>query len=82
MFTKIPIDCLVGNIVEILKVGLIEWSFDNWIYISNFQSANFYDLPFDVDQRLITRQQIYLINDDIVERLNNGFIVDVYTNQI
>ena len=47
--------------------------------VSNPQIFDFDDLPFYGDQRLINGQQIYLINDDIVERLNNGLIVDVYT---
>ena len=50
------------------------------MYISNPQNDNFNDLLFDGHQSLITRQRIYRVNYDIVERLNNGFIVDVYTN--
>ena len=34
------------------------------------------------DERLITRWQIYRINDDIVLRLNNGLIISVKTNQM
>ena len=49
---------------------------------SNDQNFDFDDLPFDNDERLTTRQQIYHINDDIVERLNNGSIVGVYTNKM
>ena len=52
------------------------------MYVSNPQNSDFNDLTFDGDQRLITGRQIYFVNDDIVERLNNGFIVDIYTNQI
>ena len=52
------------------------------MYVSNPQNSGFYDLPFDGDERLITRRQIYRINDNIKERLNNGLIVDVYTNKM
>ena len=50
--------------------------------VSNPPNANFGDLPFDGDQRFITRRQIYCINEYIVEILNNGLIVDVYMNGI
>ena len=50
------------------------------MYVRNPWNANFDDLNFDGDQRLINRRQIYRINDDIVEILNNGPIVDVYMN--
>ena len=50
------------------------------MYVSNPQNSDFGYLPFDGDQRLITGQRIYLVNDDIVERLENGLIVDVYMN--
>ena len=36
------------------------------MYEGNPQSSDFGDLPFDGDERLITRQRIYCINDDIV----------------
>ena len=52
------------------------------MYVSNPKNVNLDYLLLDGDQRLITRQQIYRIYYDNVERLNNGFIVDVYTNQI
>ena len=52
------------------------------MYKSNPQNSDFDDLPFDGDERLITRWQINRINDDVIERLNNGLIVDVYTNKI
>ena len=51
------------------------------MYVSNPGNANFYDFPFDGDERFITRRQIYRVNDDISERLTNGLIVDVYTNK-
>ena len=50
------------------------------MYVSNPQNAYFHYLPLYFNQRLITGQQIYLVNDDIVESLNNGLIVDIYTN--
>ena len=34
------------------------------------------------DQRLISGQQIYSVNDDITERLNNGLIVDININRM
>ena len=52
------------------------------MYVSNPQNADFGDLRFDFGQRLITRQWIYCINGDIIERLSNAFVVDVYTNLI
>ena len=50
------------------------------MYVSNPRNDNFNDLLFDGHQCLITRQQIYGVNYNIIERLNNGFIVDVCTN--
>ena len=52
------------------------------MYESNPRNANFDGLPFEGNEMLITRQQIYSIKDDIIERLNNGSIVDVYTNRM
>ena len=52
------------------------------MYKSNPQNSDFDDLPFDGDERLSTIFQINIINDDIIERLNNGLLVDVYTNEI
>ena len=43
---------------------------------------NFNYLHLDGDERLITTRQIYCIYNDIVERLNNGLIVDVNKNQM
>ena len=48
------------------------------MYEINPQNDDFDDLPFDVDQSLITRKRIYRINDDIVNRLNNCLIFDIY----
>ena len=50
------------------------------MYESNPWNADFDDLSFDGNERFITRQWIYRINDDIIERLNNGSIFDIYTN--
>ena len=52
------------------------------MYESNPQNANFVDLNFDSDQRLISGQQIYHVNYDIVFRLNNCLIVDLYINRM
>ena len=52
------------------------------MYLRNPQNTDFGDLPLDCDQRLITRWRIYCIYDVIIETLTNGFIVDVYTNQM
>ena len=77
---KKPIDYLKNNILERLKVSSIKSSFDNWIYVSNPQNANFYDLPLYGDQRLIAGRKIYHVNGDILYRLNNVSIVEIYTN--
>ena len=42
------------------------------MYESNLWSPNFNYLPFDGDQSLIDRRQIYHVNDYIVEILKNG----------
>ena len=52
------------------------------MYVGNPWNDDFNDLTFDGDQILITRERIYSIHDDIVERLNNGSIVDVYSNRM
>ena len=64
-----PIDCSYTNILKRLIVILIGQSFENWKCGCNHQSAKFDDFPFYYDQRLITRQLIDSINDNIVERL-------------
>ena len=79
-FEKRPIDRLNDNIIEGLKVSLIEWLFDKLKYVSNPQNSDLCDLSFDCGKMLITRRWIYHINDWIVEILNNDSIVDVYTN--
>ena len=80
LFKKKPTDHLNDNKVETLKVCLIKLFFDKWMYVSNPQNSDFGDLTFYVYQRLIVGRQIYSVNDDIVERLENGLIVDVYMN--
>ena len=57
-------------------------SCNNWMYKSNPLNSNFDDFLFDGNERLITIWQIYHINDDIVEGLNNGSIIGIYTNWI
>ena len=52
------------------------------MYVINPKNVNLDYLLLDGDQRLITRQQIYRIYDDNVERFNNGPIVDVYMNRM
>ena len=66
LFTKRPIDCLTDNNVEILKVVLIEQSLDYRRYTSNIQKYNFGDLPFDGNEMLIARRQLYCRNDFII----------------
>ena len=57
------------------------------MYESNPRNANFVDLPFDDDQRLIDRRWIYCVIDNILELLNNivetldnGLIIDGLIN--
>ena len=68
---------LTDNSVERLKISLIERSLDNIIYKINPQNANFYDLTFDGDDRLIARQWLYSVNNDILFMLINGSSVYV-----
>ena len=81
-FTKRSIDSLTNNIVERSKVSSIKILFDNLKCVSNPWNAKFSESTFYGNQRLITRQQIYCINDNIVEILNNILIIDVYTKLI
>ena len=74
MFTERPIYRLIGNKVEILNVSSIKRSLDNIIYESNPRNADFDDLPFDGDERLIVIQRLYRINDDISFMYINGSI--------
>ena len=65
-----------------MNVSSIERSFDNYTYEINNWNADFDDSPFDDDESLITRQQIYRIHKDIIEKLNNGLSIDVYMNRM
>ena len=47
------------------------------MYENNYWNADFGDLTFDIDERLITRWQIYSVKYDIIFRLNNGSIVNL-----
>ena len=60
---------LTNNVVERLKVSSIQKLFDNRIYESNHQNDDSDDLPFDGYERLITRQRLYCIHDNIVFKL-------------
>ena len=60
LFTKQPIDSLTNNSLKMLKVSLIKQSLDNRIYKSSYQNYDFNDLPFDGDERMIARRQLYL----------------------
>ena len=55
LFTERSIYRLTDNSVDRLQVSLIEKYFDNLIYESNTQNANFDDLPFVGGERLIAR---------------------------
>ena len=68
LLSERPIYCLTNNKVERLKVCLIKQSLDNRIYDSNPRNADFDDLSFDGDERLIDRRQLYRINDNIIFR--------------
>ena len=50
------------------------------MYVSNPRNADFDDLRFYGGQRFIAGRIMYGINDDTVEILNTGLIVDIYTN--
>ena len=50
------------------------------MYKSNPRNDDFIDLSFDGDQRLIPKRQLYSVKYDIVLRLKNSLIVDIYTN--
>ena len=52
------------------------------MYVINPRYYDLSDVPFDDDERLIAKRQIYRINNNSVERLNNGSIVDINMNQI
>ena len=65
-----------------MKVSPIERWFDKLVYESYPQNCDFGNLSFDGDEILMARQQIYCINDDIVDRLNNDSIVDMCMNRM
>ena len=52
------------------------------MYESNTQNASFYDLPFDDDESLITRQKYISYKLWYRRKVENSPIIDVYTNQI
>ena len=58
-----------------LSLSLVNITFPILFAIVSY--ANFDDLPFDGDERLIARRRISRINDDIVFRLKNGSSVDL-----
>ena len=60
----------------------MEQSLDNRIYQSNHQNDDFGSLPFDGDERLISRLQLYHINYIIVFSYLNGLSVCIKTNQM
>ena len=68
LFTERPIYCLTDNNVEMLKVSLIKRWLDNIRHKSNPQNADFDDLPFDGNERLIVRLRLYHIEDNVVFR--------------
>ena len=59
---------------------MTEQLFDNILYKSNPLNTNFDDLPFDGDERLISRWWIYHTHNDIVESLNNGSRIYIKMN--
>ena len=70
------------NVQNWLELGpqlpsLIEQSFYNRMYESNPRNDDFDGLPFDGDERLINRRQLYPLHANIVFSLNNGSSVDV-----
>ena len=67
--------------MERLKVSSIGSMFENPRYVNNTENAEFDYLLFNGNQKLYQRR-IYHVNDNIVERLNNGFIAYVHTNKI
>ena len=68
--------------LERLKVSSAKLYYDNRKYESNPQNDDFYDLYFDSSKRLIARQQLNCIHDNITFMLNRSSRVDVYLNQM
>ena len=52
------------------------------MHVSNTWNDNYDDLAFGGDPRLISRQRINFINDDIVENFINGSIVDLHESNV
>ena len=73
-------DSLTDNKVERLKVSLTKQLLDNRRYEINHQVADFDDLNFDGDGRLISRGRLYLINDIFLFSWINGLSAYVKTN--
>ena len=71
------IDFSIDSILERLKFSSIELSFDNRIYWIYPQDTHLDDFPIDGNERLINKQIIYGINDNIIFILKNGSSVDV-----
>ena len=61
LFIKRQIYPLIDNIVERLKVNLIKLLLDNKIYQINPWNADFDDLPFDGEKRLLAKRRLYHI---------------------
>ena len=80
LFTKPPIDRSFNNILETLKVSPIELLYDNRISESNPQHSDFDDLPFDGDEGLLARRQLYRVDYHIICRLINGSTIYVKSN--
>ena len=59
---------------------MIGQNVDDIMYESNNINAGFNDLKFGDDERLITRRHLCSITDDIIERLNNDLIIELYMN--
>ena len=72
LFTKQPIDNLTDNSVERLKVNTIKLSLDSLMYEISPRNAEFDDLFFVGDGRLMARWWLYCINDNILFCLING----------
>ena len=79
-FHKTTNRLFTDNIVERFKANLIKPFFDSLMYKNNPRNDDLDTLTLDGDESLITRQKVYSINDNIVESLNNGLIVDVCKN--
>ena len=52
------------------------------MYEINLPNDGFVDLPFIVDQSLISGRRIYIVNDDIIFRLSNGLFFYISVNQM